>query len=232
MLQALPLNKLNNHRNTSTMNIIIFGATGNVGNKVVTEAIARGHSVTAVSRQQAKLQKLPKEARRYVGNIDHVQEVKKMVPEQTVIISAIRAGRGNEQALLPMTKKLLSVAQQTNQRILLVGGAGSLIVPDSSGRTVNDHPHYRPSPEYQKQAEMNTQQLTVCQRTPETNWVYISPPAHIKIGERTGKYRIGNDELLIDSNGNSTISFQDLAVAIIDEVEAPKHHQQRFTVAY
>lgn len=114
---------------------------------------------------------------------------------------------------------------------LLVGGAGSLRAPGRRNATIIDDPRYV-SDVWRKIAQACADQLDVCRSETVVDWVYLSPPALIVPGHRTGSFRVGKDDLLVDAQGNSQISFEDLAVAVLDEAEQPRHHRARFTVAY
>jgi putative NADH-flavin reductase len=161
------------------MRITVFGAAGNVGSRVVTEALARGHQVTAVVRDPARLGDLPGAADVRVGDASDIEDVAALSVGQDVVISATRPAPGREGQIVATTRALLA----------------------GLGRTGVD-------------------------------WAYLSPPALLEPGERTGGYRLGADELLVDAEGNSAISMEDVAVALLDEAERPKHHRTRFTVGY
>ena len=120
----------------------------------------------------------------------------------------------------------------TGVRLLVVGGAGSLTVPGTGGTTVIDDPNFAPPATARDLALACADQLEACRAAAGADWAYLSPAALLQPGQRTGTYRIGTDELVIDADGNSTISIEDLAVALLDETERPRHHRTRFTAAY
>jgi putative NADH-flavin reductase len=109
-------------------------------------------------------------------------------------------------------------------------GAASLTVPGTGGTTVIDDPNFPAA--MRDLAQACTDQPEACRAEAGVDWAYLSPAALLEPGERTGNYRLGTDELLVDAEGNSTISMEDLAVALLDEAEQPKHHRTRFTAAY
>ena len=150
---------------------------------------------------------------------------------QDAVISATRPAPGSEDDLVTTTKALLDGVRQTGVRLLVVGGAASLSVPGSDGTLVIDDPQYVP-PAWRASAQASSDQLEVCRNEAAVDWAYLSPPALLEPGERTGSYRLGADELLVDSEGNSRISVEDLAVVLLDEAERPTHHRARFTAAY
>jgi putative NADH-flavin reductase len=209
------------------MQITVMGAAGMVGRRVVAEAAARGHDVVAVVRDPARAGGLPAGVSVRAGDATDVGDVTRTSTGQDVVVAAVRPAAGREDELVSMTKALLAGAAA---RLLVVGGAGSLAVPDSGGRLVADDPDLVTA-EYRAVAQAGVQQLAAC-RAADVDWTYLSPPALLLPGTRTGRYRLGTDELLVDATGRSTISVEDLAVALVDEAERPAHRRARFTVAY
>lgn len=214
------------------MRITVFGAAGNVGSRVVAEALSRGHDVTAVVRDPSRFGELPNAARARAGDAGKVEDVAALSAGEDVVISATRPAPGNERALVTNMEALLAGVARTGVRLLVVGGAGSLTVPASGGATVLDDPRYRPPAAAMDIARACTDQLEVCRGDSSVDWAYLSPAAILEPGERTGNYRLGTDELVVDAEGNSRISMENLAVALLDEAEQPKHHRTRFTVGY
>ncbi len=213
------------------MRITVFAAAGNVGSRVVAEAASRGHEVTAVVRNPARFHELHTAAHARVGDAANVEDVAELSVGQDVVISATRPAPGQENDLVTTTKALLAGLVPTGVRLLVVGGAATLTVPGTGGTTVLDDPTYLPTA-WRAIPLARTDQLEACRAEVGVDWAYLSPPALLEPGQRTGTYRLGTDELLVDAEGNSTISMEDLAVALLDEAEQPKHHQTRFTVAY
>ncbi|MGP3975142.1 NAD(P)-dependent oxidoreductase [Streptomyces sp. 8N114] len=216
------------------MRIVVFGAAGNVGSRVVTEALSRGHEATAVVRDPVRFPALHPDAGHRVGDAANAGDVAALSDGQDLVISATRPAPGNESGLPLAARGLLTGLGRTGVRLLLVGGAGSLTVPGTEGRTrVSEDPRYVPE-EWRPIAEACNEQYALCLRhaPDQLDWAYVSPPALLEPGRRTGRYRVGADELLLDGEGRSAISMEDFAVALIDEAERPKHHRARFTVAY
>jgi len=213
------------------MRITVFGAAGSVGSRVVAEALSRGHEVTAVVRNSTRFGELPDGATPRTGDAGKVEDVVSLSAGQDAVISATRPAPGSEGDLVTTTKALLGGVRQTGVRLLVVGGAASLSVPGSNGTLVIDDPQYVP-PAWRASAQASSDQLEVCRNEAAVDWAYLSPPALLEPGERTGSYRLGADELLVDSEGNSRISVEDLAVVLLDEAERPTHHRARFTAAY
>ncbi|MFC9324713.1 NAD(P)-dependent oxidoreductase [Kitasatospora sp. NPDC057015] len=212
------------------MRITVFGAAGNVGSRVVAEALARGHEVTAVVRDAARFADLDPAARALTGDAGVVEDVVRLTGGQDLVISATRPAPGREGEFAAVTRALLAGLARTGVRLLVVGGAGSLTVPGSGGALVTDDPHF--PAEWRPIAQACGEQLAVCRAEPAVDWAYVSPAALLEPGVRTGGYRLGADELLVDDRGVSAISMEDLSVALLDEAERPRHHRARFTVAY
>jgi uncharacterized protein len=201
------------------MHITVFGATGAVGSRVVTEAENRGHTVTAVTRSPTK----PQHRRGDASNVDDVVRL-----SGEVVISATRPQPGQEHELAEVARTLLEATAKTGARLLVVGGAGSLNV--AQGGTVEEQEDF--PAELKPIANACTEQLNVFRDNDTTEWTYLSPPAVLEPGERTGKYRTGADDLIVDEHGNSWISMEDFAVALLDEVERPRNRRTRFTVGH
>jgi len=211
------------------MRITVFGAAGNVGSRVVAETVSRGHEVTAVVRDPARIHELRAAASARTGDAGNVEDVAKLSAGQDVVISATRPAPGSESELTTTTKALLAGLARTGVRLLVVGGAASLTVPGTGGTTIMNDPNFPAA--LRNIALACAEQLKACRAEEEVDWAHLSP-ALMEPGARTGRYRLGTDELLVDAEGNSTISMQDLAVALLDEAERPKHHRTRFTAAY
>jgi len=213
------------------MKITIFGATGNVGKRAINEALLRGHDVTAVLRNKARADEINSAVKIVIGDVTNVDDVVKFSKGQDLVMSATRPPIGLENELVVATQSLLIGLAQTKVRLLLVGGAASLIVPNSNGTLVVDDAELVPLA-WRGIALACLAQYQLCQENESVDWSYLSPPAMIIPGERSGIFRQGNDELLIDEQGNSIISLEDFAIALIDEAELAKNSRKRFTVAY
>jgi len=213
------------------MKITIFGATGSAGSRVVTEAILRGHEITAVVRNPDAANYLPSGIKVVTGDASNIKDVTALSTDQDVVISAIRPASGHESDVIPTTQALMNGLSKTDIRLLIVGGASTLIVPDTGGKMVIEDSRFLPV-SARHIGKASADQLAVCLAETRVDWVYLSPAAQFSPGERTGNYRLGKDELLIDAEGISKISMEDAAIVLLDEVEQPKHHQTRLTVAY
>ncbi|MBB5118070.1 NADH-flavin reductase [Streptomyces eurocidicus] len=212
------------------MRITVFGAAGNVGSRVVTEALARRHEVTAVVRDKARFPELPEAARARVGDASDPRDVARLAVGQDLVITATRPAPGSEYGLVKATEGLLAGLAGTGVRLLVVGGAGSLTLPGTDGVTVADGPDFPPS--WRPIALACNAQLAACRAADDVDWTYLSPAALLEPGKRTGHYRLGTDELIVDADGDSAVSMEDLAVALLDEAEQARHRGTRFTVGY
>jgi putative NADH-flavin reductase len=213
------------------MRMTIFGAAGEVGSRVVAEALSRGHEVTAVVRNPAQFHKLPAGVTPCSGDAGSIKDVARLSAGQDLVISAIRPPTGDEAQLASITKSILQGVAQSKVRVLVVGGAASLRVPGLGDTTVLTAPNFLPAAVIAI-ARACFAQHEICNADQHADWVYLSPPAMLVPGIRTGNYRLGSDELVVDRDGNSQISMEDFAVVLIDEAEQPKHHRTRFTAAY
>lgn len=212
------------------MKILLFGATGQVGSRILSEALTRGHRVTAVLRSQGRSEGMPEAVQTVIGDARDAKTVQSLSDGKDLVISATRPQAGQKEGLVESARALLMGAADAGVRLLLVGGAGSLITPDRGVLLVDD-PRYV-GPGWRDIALACCRQLDVCHADSRADWSYLSPPAVLQPGLRTGNYRLGRDELLLDAAGHSTISLEDFAVALLDEAETPRHRRQRFTVAY
>jgi putative NADH-flavin reductase len=197
------------------MRITVFGAFGSVGRRVVEEARRRGHDVTPVSRKPCPDSE--------VGDARLVADVVRLSAGRDLVVSATRPADGQEWELVEATKALLAGVAETGARLLAVGGAATLVTP--AGHTVEEAPDF--PDELKPIARACAEQLAVYLADSVADWTYLSPPALLEPGERTGVFRVGGDEQV-----GSTISVEDLAVALLDEAETPKHQRKRFTVGY
>ncbi|MFI5716565.1 NAD(P)-dependent oxidoreductase [Nocardia sp. NPDC051750] len=212
------------------MRITIFGAAGQVGSRTLAEALYRGHQVTAVLRSPARAAEIPGAAEVRIGDAADLEDVADLTDGQDLVISATRPATGREGELIATTANLIAGAARAGTRLLLVGGAATLTVPGSGGVTVMDEPGFPQS--LRDIARACADQLAVCRAAVRGDWTYFSPPAQLHPGIRTGRYRLGRDALVTDRHGVSALSYEDLAVVLLDEAERPAHRGIRFTAAY
>lgn len=211
------------------MRTTVFGAAGKIGSRVVAEALRRGHRVTAVVRDPDSLPGPPGRAIVRVGDASDPRSVFELTTGQDLAIGATRPAVGREHDLVGVTGSLLSGLSGTDVRLMIVGGAGSLRLPAGGGRLVDSPGFPR---DLRDLALAGADQLDLCVRSVGVDWTYLSPAAVTEPGGRTGHYRLGRDELVVDDAGDSRISMEDLAVVLLDEAENPRHRKMRFTAAY
>jgi putative NADH-flavin reductase len=213
------------------MKIALIGATGFVGSAILQEALDRGHEVTAIVRDPTKLKAHPK-LHPSKADVQNDEEVARLVAGHDAVISAFNPGWSNPDIYNQQVKGTRSIINGVKKagvkRLLFVGGAGSLEV--KPGVQSVDLPGF-PN-EYKQGALATREALNMLCRETSLEWSFLSPSADLSPGQRTGKFRLGTDQLLKDANGESRISVQDYAMAMIDEAEKPKHIRQRFTVGY
>ncbi len=207
------------------MRIAIIGATGLVGTRILAESLNRGHEVTAIVRNPERLPTHPK-LRVASGDATRAAELASLVAGHDVVISAFNPGKdaGGTGA-----RSIIDAVKRSGvERLLVVGGAGTLEV--APGKRLVDQPDF---PAQWKDGALRTAAfLDQLRGETELDWAFVSPAAMLGPGERTGRYRVGGDQLLTDGDGKSRISLEDYAVAMLDESERPQHHRQRFSVAY
>ena len=213
------------------MRAAIIGASGQIGAFIRDEALARGHQVTAIMRHPEKIT-VPN-PRLHVVKADILKDkVDELVKGHDAVISAYNPGWKNPDMYdeqIEGYKRIISGVKKSGiKRLLVVGGAGSLEV--APGVQVLDTASF--SEQVKKGVLATREVLYMLKEERELEWTFLSPPASIASGERTGHYRVGKDQLLRNKDGESKISTQDYAVAMLDELENPQHIRERFTVAY
>lgn len=207
------------------MKITVVGAAGMVGSRVLAEAAGRGHDVVAILRTR-RPDALPPGVTTVEGDAADPQRMATLFADADVDVAAARPAPGQEHTVAATTSALLDAAAKAGVRVLVVGGAAPLRVP--GGGLVLDDPRYVP-PRYRAVAEASAAQLETCRAHPAADWVYLSPPAVLEPGVRTGSYRRGTTTLITGAGGGSRISAEDLAVAVVDELEKPGE-DRHFTV--
>jgi uncharacterized protein len=204
------------------MKIAIIGVTGNVGKRILAEALQRGHSVTGIARNVAGMPAQPGLTVK-AADATSVDALVPLLKGHDALISTTRFIGGSDATTVIAAAKLAGVS-----RLLVVGGAGSLEV--APGKALVDTPHFPEA--YKPEALAGRQFLQTLRDETELDWTFLSPSALFEPGKRTGTFRLGENQLLVDAQGNSRISMEDYAIALVDELELPKHTRRRFTVGY
>ncbi len=204
------------------MKIAIIGVTGNVGTRILAEALRRGHFVTGIARNVAGAPTQPGLALK-AADATSVDALVPQLKGHDAVISTTRFVGGGDAATVIAAAKQAGVP-----RLLVVGGAGSLEV--APGKALVDTPNFPEA--YKPEALAGRQFLQALRDETALDWTFLSPSALFEPGERTGTFRLGDDQLLVDAQGKSRISMEDYAIALVDELELPKHTRRRFTVGY
>ncbi|WP_295811125.1 NAD(P)-dependent oxidoreductase [uncultured Apibacter sp.] len=213
--------------------VALIGASGFIGSELTTELLNRGYEVTAIVRSADKIKNDNKNLKVVSADIFDTDKLAEVLKNNDAVISAYNPGWTNPNIYDDTLKGYHSIIEAVKKagikRLQAVGGAGSLLV--APGKTVVD------TGVIPNEILPGVKALALVlkdQFLPEKDldWVFFSPAGTIEPGERTGKYRLGLDTIIADDQGNSKISVQDYAKAMIDELENPKHHQQRFTIGY
>lgn len=209
------------------MQVALYGATGKAGSRILTELVARGHAVTAIVRDTAKIS--PQKGVTVVkGDVSSADAVAEKIKGAEVVVDAYGPPADDTDQLLPATQNIIDGVKKAQvKRLIVVGGAGSLFVADGVTLIASG---YLPK-EYMPIAVSHAEALKLLEKS-DINWTYFSPAGFFEPGERTGKYRLGKNELISDEKGVSRISMEDYAIALVDELEEPKHEGERFTIGY
>ena len=213
------------------MKIALIGATGFVGSAILKEALDRGHEVTAIVRNPGALTPHPR-LHPKKGDVYNEDDVVRLVAGHDAVISAFNPGWTNQDIYNQQVKGARSIINGVKKagvkRLLFVGGAGSLEV--KPGVQSVDMPGF--PAEYKQGALATRDTLNMLRNEASLEWSFLSPSADLFPGQRTGTFRLGADQLLTNAQGESRISVEDYAKAMIDEAEDPKHIRCRFTVGY
>jgi hypothetical protein len=203
------------------MKIAHIGATGNVGSRIVAEALRRRHEVTAIARHPEKLEPRPKLIL-LSGDVNDPGTLTPLITGHDAVINSVRF------QLVKAPLLVAAVKQAKVKRLLVVGGAGTMEV--GPGVQLLDSPNFPVA--YKPEALGGRDFLNVLRSEKDLEWTFLCPSAEFAPGPRTGHFRLGKDQLLTLPNGESKISMEDFAIAMIDELEKPQHVRERFTVGY
>lgn len=209
------------------MNIALYGATGKSGSRILTELLSRGHQVTAIVRNPTKLAAQPG-LTIVQGDVSSADAIAAKIEGASAVVSAYAPPADDTDQLLPVTEHFIEAVKQTgNPRLVIVGGAGSLEV--APGVTIIASGHL--PAEWMPIAISHEKVLEQVKKS-DINWTYFSPAGFFVPGERTGKFRLGTDQLIANEQGDSRISLEDYAIALVDELEKPQFERRRFTIGY
>lgn len=216
------------------MKVVVLAATGQAGRTILSELISRGHQVTAVARTPDKL---PKSINRVCDDLSRADRIAEIIAGADAVVSAYGPPKDDprffsdvnytDQLASVTEREIAAVRKAAVPRLIMVGGCGSLEF--SPGVLVRDSGHW---PENLVPIATSHMKAFAALRESDINWTYFSPPMLIAPGVRTGEFRLGGDRLITDEQGKSWVSFEDYAVALVDELEEPAHERLRFTIGY
>jgi putative NADH-flavin reductase len=207
------------------MNVVLYGATGKAGSRILTELLSRSHRVTAVARDISRLPAGVAAKQDDLSNADYIAAI---ISGADAVVSAYGPPFDDPDRLIGVTERLITAVEKAGDlRLLVVGGAASLEV--APGVSLLDSGHLPAA--WVPIATAHAKVLKLLQAS-DIAWTYFSPAAYFEPGERTGKFRLGTNHLIADAQGISRISMEDYAIALVDELETPAHLRARFTIGY
>lgn len=209
------------------MKVVLYGASGKSGSRLMQELVSRGHEVTAAVRNPSKFS-APAKVKVMQDDLSDTTHTETVVRGADVVISAYAPPADNTDALIGVTERQVSAVRNASvDRLLVVGGAGGLEVSPGVSLIASGH---LPEP-YHPIAKSHVKALDVLRKS-DVDWTYVAPAAYFEPGTRTGKFRLGTNELITGSNGESRISMEDYAIALVDELEKGNNRRQRISVGY
>jgi len=209
------------------MKVVLYGASGRAGSRILHELLSRGHQVVAIARDASGAPAQPG-VTSAIDDLTDVAHTAEVVQGADAVVSAYAPPQGDTDQLVGVTQRLVAaIAQSGVPRFVMIGGAGTLEV--APGVTLTDSGNL--PPEWLPIAQSHGRAFEILRSSP-IGWTYLCPAAYFDPGERTGKFRLGTDNLIVDAQGNSRISMEDYAIALVDELEHPQHIRQRFSVGY
>jgi putative NADH-flavin reductase len=216
------------------MKIALIGATGFVGPKLLQEALTRGHQVTAIVRDPAKLTEKHENLTVVTGDVNNGPQLAEQLAGHDVVLNSFNAGWTNPNLYNDFLAGERAIEQATAQagapRLFVIGGAGSLFI---DGKQLVDGPEFPAN--IKPGATAARDYLNELKQNTQLDWTFFSPAIEMHQGittGRTGHYRLGTESPVFNAEGRSILSAEDLAIAVLDELEKPQFSRQRFTAAY
>jgi len=207
------------------MKIVLFGASGNAGSRILRELQSRGHEVIAAVRHPERLHT---GTRSIYDDLAHVDKIAQTIAGVDAVVSAYAPPQDDTDQLVAVTERqIAAVGKAGVPRLIVVGGAGSLEVAPGVTLLASGH-----LPEAWVPIATSHSKALDKLKASDINWTYFSPAAFFQAGEPTGKFRLGKTELIADENGNSRISLEDYAIALVDELEHPAHERSQMSIGY
>ena len=214
-------------------NVVLIGASGFVGTAILNELLNRGHKVTAIVRDAKKMTVSNQNLTIVEADVTDTDALKEAGKGKDAVISAYNPGWKDPHIYEDTLKNYPLIVESAKQagvkRLLIVGGAGTLFY--APGKMVMDADDV-PAQLLPGIKSLGEFYLNTLRKEKDIDWIFLSPAANMTPGKRTAKFRIGKDDLVVDANGDSNISAEDFAVAMVDELEQEKHHKERFTIGY
>ena len=214
-------------------NVVLIGASGFVGTAILNELLNRGHKVTAIVRDAKKMTVSNPNLTIVEADVTDTDALKEAGKGKDAVISAYNPGWKNPHIYEDTLKNYPLIVESAKQagvkRLLIVGGAGTLFY--APGKMVMDADDV-PAQLLPGIKSLGEFYLNTLRKEKDIDWIFLSPAANMTPGKRTAKFRIGKDDLVVDANGDSNISVEDFAVAMVDELEQERHHKERFTIGY
>lgn len=209
------------------MHVVVYGATGNAGSRIVKELVARGFAVTGVARNVDSLKGQPGVTAK-TDDLSNVDAIAAIIKGADAVVTSYQPPFDNTDELVEVTKREIAAVKKAGvPRLLMVGGAGQLEV--APGVMLMNSGHL---PAQWMPIARSHEKALAALRASDINWTYLSPAAFFEPGERTGKFRLGTKELIFNAKGESRISMEDYAIALVDEIEKPRHERASFSVGW
>jgi uncharacterized protein len=212
----------------TALRVVVYGGTGNIGQRIVREALERGDTVTVVVRDPSAMAEQPPRLHILKGDVLDSADVARTVSGADVVVSAVSFRKpGEARSFRRAGESLVSALRSLGPRapyLIVVGGAGSLEQPPNF--------HFQIPESWREEINGQNDSLAYYRTISDVRWTYFSPAVMITPGTRTAKFRLGGDQMIVDAKGNSQISMEDYAVAVLDEAEKPAHVRKRFTIGY
>jgi len=216
------------------MKVVVYGARGKAGSEIAKELLRRGHEVLAVTRTPGGA---PEGAVATIDDASDPKKIAEVVKGADAVVNAVQPPPDNTDELIAMNDRLVEGIKRAGgknggPRLLVVGGAASLYITGPDGKRVTLLESGFLPDQWVPIATSHGKLLEKLRANDEIDWTYFSPAGFFEVGPRTGKFRIGNDDLIVGENGKSEISYADYAIAAVDELEKPQFRSARFTVGY
>jgi putative NADH-flavin reductase len=208
------------------MKVAVIGATGNAGSRITAELLKRGHQVRAVVRSRDKISS-KNGLEVATTDLSDAAQLAGVLKDADAVVSAYRPPVDDNDQIVGTTKRITEAVKRNKQRLLVIGGAGGLFVAPGVTAIASGH-----LPEFALPIAKAHEQVRQDLEASGADWTYFAPAGLFEPGEKTGKFRLGKDDLIVDASGNSRISMEDYAIAAVDELERPQHRSERFTIGY